>query len=78
MITKPKTLAFLISLGLVFGVTVNPATANLSEHQSPKTSQFSQIEQPLLLKVGVTFGGLALISAEIWWFLFSKRQSHKS
>jgi len=78
MKTKPKTLAFLIGLGLLFGVTVNPAMAKLSEHQSQKTSQFSKIGQPLLLKVGVTLGGVVLIGAELWWFLLSKHQSNKS
>jgi len=78
MATKPKILAYLISLGLVFGVAVNPAMAKLSEHQSQKTSQFSKIEQPLLLKVGVTLGGVVLIGAELWWFLLSKHQSNKS
>jgi len=76
MVTKSKIVTYLISLGLVFGVTVNPAMANLSEPESPPTGQFSKIEQPLLVKVGVTLGGFALIGAELWWFLFSKHQSN--
>jgi len=72
MLIKPKIVTYLISLGVVFGVAVNPATAKLSEHQSQPTSEFRQIEQPLPLKVGVTLVGLGLISAELWWFLFSK------
>ncbi|MEQ9232650.1 hypothetical protein [Coleofasciculus sp. E2-BRE-01] len=78
MSTKPKVLAYLISLGLLGGVAANPATAEMPEPQSQPTSQFRQIEQPLPLKVGVTVGGLALISAELWWFLFSKNKSNKS
>jgi plastocyanin domain-containing protein len=78
MVTKSKILAYLVSLGILGGVAVNPAMAKLSEDQSQKTSQFSKIEQPLLLKVGVTLGGVVLIGAELWWFLLSKHQSNKS
>ncbi|MEQ8757138.1 MAG: hypothetical protein RID09_26925 [Coleofasciculus sp. G1-WW12-02] len=78
MLTKPKTLAYLISLGLLFGVAANPATAEMSEHQSQQTNQFRRIEQSLPLKVGVTLGGLALIGTELWWFLFSKNKANKT
>jgi hypothetical protein len=35
-------------------------------------TKFQPIHQPLMLKVGVAFGGLALIGLELWWFLLSK------
>ena len=41
-------------------------------------SQFSRIEKPLGLKFLVTLGGLGLIGAEIWWFLFSKMKPQKN
>ena len=50
------------------GVTLAEMPAHLSE----QTSQFSRIEQPLGLKVGVAIGGLALIGLELWWFLLYK------
>lgn len=48
------------------------ALAQMPVESSEHISQFHRIEQPLGLKVGVTFGGLALIGLELWWFLFSK------
>lgn len=41
-------------------------------------SDFRKIEQPLLLKIGVTFGGLGLIAADVWWFLLSKPKAEKA
>ena len=40
-----------------------------------QTKQFQKIEQPFGLKLVVTLAGLGLISAELWWFIFS--QSNK-
>jgi len=31
--------------------------------------------QPLALKLAVTLGGMALIGAELWWFLLSTPQA---
>ncbi len=38
-------------------------------------SEFHRIEQPLWLKSSITFGGLTLISLELWWFLFNKAKN---
>ncbi len=43
-----------------------------SVHQK---SEFQRIEQPLWLKSSITFGGLTLISLEIWWFLLNKAKN---
>ena len=50
---------------------MEPAT----ETQAP---QFRPIEQPLGVKAAVTLGGLALIGAELWWFLGSKTQARQA
>jgi plastocyanin domain-containing protein len=60
---------FLISLGLLLG-TVQIVYAY--EKESKSTNQFRRLEQPLELKIGVTLGGLALIGAEVCWFLGKK------
>ena len=43
-----------------------------------QTSQFQRIEQPIGLKLAVALGGLGLIGAELWWFMFSKTKSQKA
>ena len=40
--------------------------------------QFQKIEQPLSLKLAVALGGLGLIGAELWWFMFSRTKSQKA
>ena len=40
-----------------------------------KPTQFKAINQPLINKILVTVGGMGLIGAELWWFLFSKPKS---
>ncbi|WP_019499978.1 hypothetical protein [Pseudanabaena sp. PCC 6802] len=50
------------------------ARSSLRSHQSsPPLNQFRRIEQPLALKIAVTVGGVALISAQLWWFLGGKQ-----
>ena len=44
---------------------------------SPNRS-FQKIEQPLPVKVGVLLGGLALVGAELWWFLGRKQQQQQA
>ena len=63
----------IISLGLLLGMMGVQA----AEIQATVENQFRRIEQPLSLKIGVTIGGLALISLELWWFLFSKTKHNK-
>ncbi len=72
MIQKKILFTFLLSLGLIF------ASAQVSPAQVKSTSKFSRIEQPLSLKLLVTLGGLGLIGAEGWWFLFSKTKSQRA
>lgn len=58
--------SLLISLGLCLG------TIQISRAEEKGTKPIDEsfyIEQPLGRKVAVTLGGLALIGAEIWWFL---------
>lgn len=68
-------LTSLLSLGLILG-NVQLSQAQMDMTQSDH--QFSQIEQPLSLKLLVTLGGLGLIGAEVWWFLFSKNPSKQA
>ncbi|WP_253274421.1 cupredoxin domain-containing protein [Myxosarcina sp. GI1] len=63
---------FLLSFGLMFG------TAQVSHAQAESSNKFPQIEQPLSLKLLVTLGGLGLIGAEVWWFVFSKTKSQQA
>lgn len=81
-----KNQVFTSLIGLIFWLvlTTNPVLAKLNkEVEMPvsrleQTSQVSKIEQPLGLKVAVALGGLGLISAELWWFKFSKTKSDNS
>lgn len=75
MIMKRIILTPIISLTLILGIAkIAPAKVKIDE----PNKQFSPIEQPLPLKVLVTLGGLGLISAELWWFLFSQTKSQKA
>ncbi len=58
----------IISLGLLAAIPAGATATEMPIH----ANQFRRIEQPLGLKVGVTLGGLALIGAELWWFLHKK------
>ena len=77
MFQKKQIWLGIITLVLLFGVT-NIAIAQKSEKYSESTDIFLRIEQPKAIKLGVTLGGLALISAELWWFLFSKTKAQKA
>lgn len=69
------TFLVLISSSLMLG------NISISYHEiEPRetNSKFSCIEKPLELKFLVTLGGLGLIGAEVWWFLFSKMKSEKN
>ena len=69
---KKILFTFLLSFGLIF------ASAQVSPAQVKSNSKFARIEQPLYLKLLVTLGGLGLIGAEVWWFLFSKTKSQRA
>ena len=53
------------------------AQNNVQMHDAVKeqTSQFQRIEQPFILKLAIALGGVGLIGAELWWFMFSKTKS---
>ena len=78
MFGKKTILGSLALLGLLLGVTSGAASAQMPAEHSTPTAQLRRIEQPMGLKVGVTLGGIALISLELWWFLFSKTKSQQA
>ena len=70
----------LAGLGFLLALTPNIALAQEMEVEMPaeaseQTSQFQKIEQPLSLKLAIAVGGLGLIGAQLWWFVFSKTKS---
>jgi len=82
MLKKVTFFGTLAGLGFLLGAisgalaTEMPTKHNM-EPQPTEFTQFRRIEQPLSNKVALTLGGLGLISAELWWFLFSKPKSQK-
>ena len=79
MFNKNRIIGSLAGLGFLLALTPNIALAQM-EVEMPasageQTSQFHKIEQPLSLKLAVALGGLGLIGAELWWFVFSHAHS---
>ena len=60
----------LLSTGLLFAM---PEVVN-AQLTGVGAEDFQKIEQPIAMKAAITFAGLGLIGAELWWFLFSSRQ----
>jgi plastocyanin domain-containing protein len=54
-----------------------PVEAMPKESHGGEFGQFSKIEQPLAVKLGVTLGGIALIGFELWWFMFGESGGKK-
>ena len=83
MINKTKIYISLVGLGFLLVLTPNTALATrdieveMPVSKGEQTSQFQKIEQPLSLKLAVAAGGLGLIGAQLWWFIFSKTKSQK-
>ena len=82
MFNKNRIIGSLAGLGFLLALTPNIALAQM-EIEMPasageQTSHFQKIEQPLSLKLAVALAGLGLISAELWWFVFSKTKSQKA
>ena len=76
---RNKIYGSLAGLGFFLALTPNTVLAQM-EVEMPvsageQTSQFQKIEQPLSLKLAVAVGGLGLIGAELWWFMFSHANS---
>ncbi|MBE9046977.1 hypothetical protein IQ255_21655 [Pleurocapsales cyanobacterium LEGE 10410] len=76
MFNQTKIYAVLVGLGFLLALTPNLVLAQEVGGEMPasagETSKFHKIEQPIGLKLVVTVGGLGLIGAELWWFVFSK------
>ncbi|MFG6095914.1 hypothetical protein SPB21_11705 [Leptothoe sp. ISB3NOV94-8A] len=64
MTFKSFLLSGLFCLGLIAS-TASLASANVGSIQA--------IEQPLVVKFGVTVAGLGLLALELWWFLGKKK-----
>jgi plastocyanin domain-containing protein len=71
---KLGLVSILVNIGLSLW-TFSVFAAEMPPERSPRSSQFQSIEQPLILKIAVTAGGLALIGGQLWWFLGSKPKS---
>lgn len=66
-------------LGAMSGALAGEMPANHTiPSDTPESTQFRRIEQPLSNKVAVTLGGLGLMGLELWWFLLSKPKSQKA
>jgi plastocyanin domain-containing protein len=81
LINKTKIYGNLIGLGFFLAIATNSVATSVLGQQNPelkapaytiKTNQFPKLEQPIGLKLAVITVGLGLISAELWWFMFSK------
>ena len=82
MTNKKKIANSLAGLAFLLALTPNIVLARDIEVEMPasareQTSQFQKIEQPLSLKIAIAVGGLGLIGAELWWFMFSKTKSKR-
>ncbi|MDJ0727150.1 MAG: cupredoxin domain-containing protein [Prochloraceae cyanobacterium] len=77
MLKNKQMWSGIITIVLLLGGN-NIAMAEKVEKSSESVNQFRRIEQPKAVKIGVTLGGLALIGAELWWFLFSKTKAQKA
>ena len=80
MFSKSKMVGSLAGLGFFLALTPNIGLAEMEMPASAEkqASQFQKIEQPFGLKLAVVLGGLGLIGAELWWFMFSKTKSQKA
>ena len=78
---KLKLINFMLSLTILGAIASSASAAEMTEmpdEHAKRSPQFQRIEQPLALKIGLTVGGLALISTQLWWFLFSKPKSQQA
>lgn len=79
MLNRNKIFGSLAGLGFCLALTTSSAFPKGCDTEPAVTvGQFQKIEQPLSLKLAVALGGLSLITAELWWFIFSQTKSHKA
>ncbi|HEY9896528.1 MAG TPA: cupredoxin domain-containing protein [Candidatus Sericytochromatia bacterium] len=87
MVSRKTLVAKLAGLGFFLGLASSGALLSSSDYanaQMPmampdhQATPFQRLKQPLGLKIGVAVGGAALMGLELWWFLFSKKQSQKA
>lgn len=78
MFNKSKMIGSLAGLGFFLALTPNITLAEMPASAEKQARQFQKIEQPFGLKLAVALGGLGLIGAELWWFMFSKTKSQKA
>ena len=71
MFNKSKMIGSLAGLGFFLALTPNITLAEMPASAEKQARQFQKIEQPFGLKLAVALGGLGLIGAELWWFMFS-------
>ena len=72
MLDRTKIYITIAGLGFFLAITTNGVLAQKAISAEP-TNQFQKIEQPLGLKLMVITGGLGLIGAELWWFMFKEK-----
>lgn len=60
-------LSSVLSVGILLTLS-SQTSASVTEHPAAQ-NPFRKIEQPLIVKAGVTVAGLALIGFELWWFM---------
>ena len=79
MFDKSKIVGSLAGLGFLLALTCDLVLAQkevkMPASAEEQTSQFQKIEQPISLKLAIAIGGLGLIGAELWWFMFSNANS---
>jgi plastocyanin domain-containing protein len=67
---KLRLVSVLASISLsIWPSNLFAADMPMPTEQPPQSDQFQRIEQPLMLKIAVTAGGMALIGGQLWWFL---------
>ena len=78
MVGNLAGLGFLLALTPDIALAPKNMEVEMPASTGEQTSQFQKIEQPLSLKLAIALGGLGLIGAELWWFMFSKTKSQKA
>jgi plastocyanin domain-containing protein len=67
-----------ILVGTIISIAQPGESSPMQMQPSATNHSFRQIEQPLQIKIGIVFGGLTLVGAELWWFLGRKQQKQQA